>query len=599
MTRRGYLTILDIVTKDFLHKPQAVIVESGNGTGKTHSAVEYAVELQKLGVFDRIYIAQYSQKGAENVINKIRKFGGWAVWHVGFERHCPLHSQVQDLIKMGIPPSYICYQCKYFRGRSKAAFTMFEQQLQPKPGNIIRPVLKYLGLTSQTKTCTHPILRSYVLDPTLDLERRLRLRETPIIVVPVQIFLNHGILGKWYRFSRRQRRDRKTLLILDEADTVFFSSLKTEVPEINPVSDDYDLLRKYSPKSRNLGQLIDLYLSYYNIIKDIHARRGQVTNHDIVHIKEIIRKAEPLLRSFDRRRKLFVQEAIQKRIKTNVFRIVSTLEELTHIENLPLTLKTVEQTDSGYILYDYEYGIRLLFDPTWPWRFFWKINLSATFPTEKIVESQFVSSRAKRLILSAKKRTKGYQNVFTSSVTIFEKTAGVLNRNAEIPYSVPKILEAIKRSVKGYEERFRAKPGGVCIWFGNSKQMREFLKKLREHGIRFRRRKRLAEMYYRGIPILISYVGSTIARGLDLDEYDISIVVGPLLRPPRTMGFLDVIDFGRGVAEAIQAAMRVVRNPVPPKPKLVVLESHMTTAYYSHFYPEWFKQLFIDNYIEI
>ena len=595
----GYITIRDIVPPDFLKHPQVVLGEYGNGMGKTHSAVEYAVELQRLGVFDRIYIVQYSQKGCENVVRKIERMGGWAIWHIGYEKFCPMQRRYAHLVDMGIPLSYVCFMCPLFRGKSKLAYHHLEAELRNPSKRVVKPRVYRSLAGPKGDVCTHPLVRSLVLDPTFEIEKRLGLKETPIIVLPGQVFLNHALIGRWKRFARRQRKPRKVLLIIDEADTLFFSALRTEIPEINPTQDDYELLRRHSPRTRRLEKLIDLYQDYVRVVKEVVDRRNQVTAGDVERLREIIERAEPLLGSFERRRKEIIMDVVRNKIRTNVFRVAMKLEELTHIENLALALRTAEKTQDGYVMYDYEYGVRLLFDVEYPWRYFWKINLSATFPTEKIVDSNFLSPRAKQLILSARKRTKSYENVYVSTVTIFEAPAGVLNRNAEIPYSVPRILQAIKRAVEFYEKRFGLKPGGVALWFCNSKQLRMFEERLRQYRVKYRKGRRFLVFYYKGIPVFTGYNGSPVSRGIDLHDYDISIVVGPLLRPPRSIGLLDAIDFAKGVAEAIQSAMRIVRAPRPPRPKLVILESHMTTGFYSFFYPEWFRELFARSYVEL
>jgi hypothetical protein len=76
MSGRVHLTVEELIPKDFLKRPKVVVAEYGNGWGKTHASVEYAVELQKVGLFDRIYILQYSQAGCKNVVNKIVKWAG-------------------------------------------------------------------------------------------------------------------------------------------------------------------------------------------------------------------------------------------------------------------------------------------------------------------------------------------------------------------------------------------------------------------------------------------------------------------------------------------------------------------------------------------
>jgi len=599
MKEAGYLTIDEIVPKNFLEKPQVVMVEAGNGMGKTHAAAEYAVSLQKIGIFDRIYIVEYSQKGCENAVNKIVKFGGWAIWHIGLEKFCPFFNKMRDFVERGLPPSWLCYTCRYFQNKARMSFMRFVEQIKSPNKTVILPEYADRTKIKPIYACTHPIIRSYVLDPTMDSNINVNTNETPIIVVPVQLFFNHSIIGKWRRFASRQKKDRKVMLIIDEADTAFFSSLKVEVPLIELTEDDYDLLREFSPKSKDLSELLDLYQEYYKIIQEIYKNRNIPTKQHIEKINAITNQASDLLRSFDRRKKQIVKFVLENNIETNIFKAITALEELTHLENVNLALKTIETDGDKYVLYDYDYGVKLLFDVTYPWKYFWKINLSATFPTESIVKSRYVSNQGKRVMMGASRRSKSYNNVYVSTVNLFEKTEGILNRNKELEFIVPKILKAIRQVIETYTSIFGDVPNGVSLWFGNSKQMRTFIKKTKAMRVNIKVKGRYAQTAYRGIPIFISYLGSPISRGIDLDTYDISIVVSPLLRPPRHIGFLDVIDFAKAISEVVQGAMRITRAPSPKKPKLIVLESTMTTGFYSMFYPEWFKKLFSENFIEL
>jgi len=599
VSRTGYLTLEDIVPPNFLKRPTIILAEFGNGMGKTYTSCKFAVSAQQLGIFDRIYIMQYSQKGCENVVKKIESMGGKCVWHIGLEKFCPRYEDVKRMLELGIPPSYACFLCPYFRGKSKAAFRIFQQEVENEKSRIIKPKLASEGLLDKRKVCTHPIIRSFVLEPSTEIEKKLTLKYPPIIVAPSQILLNHAIVGRWKAFASRQRKPRKILMIVDEADTVFYAALKTEIPIIEASEVDREILRLFSTKSRKLEKLLDYYSEITNILQQLPKRRNRVDKSTVEKIEQILKRADVLLRSFNRRRKEIVAYVLNQKIRTRIFKVVNSLEEMQHIERLDLALKTVEVKDGKILLYDYEFGIRILFDPDYPWKHFWKVNLSATFPTEKIVESEFLSPQAKKLILKAAKRTRTYENVYVGSCTIFESGEGLLNRNAEIEYSVPRILNLIKEAVAKYEESFGFPPNGICLWFGNSTQLRKFLAKLKQARIRYRRGKSYAIFYYGKIPIFCSYCGSSLARGIDLQQYDISIVVGPLLRPPRPTGVLDVIDFARGVAEAIQSAMRIVRSPCPPGPKVVILEKHMTNAFYAHFYPEWFKVLAMERVFEI
>jgi len=595
VSKAEYISIEDIVPSNFLNEPRAVMVEAGNGMGKTYAAVQYSVSLQKLGLFDRIYIVQYSQKGCENVVNKVKRLGGWSIWHIGLEKFCPFYNEMSSFIARGLPPSWFCYSCEYFQGKSRAAYMYFVEMLSRKDKEVVKPEV----YKRRSNICTHPIVRSYILDPTMDSNVAPFLNETPIIVAPVQLFFNHSIIGRWNNFSEKQKKERKVLLIVDEADTAFFSSLKVRVPYVYLTKEDYSILAQFSPKRKDLTKLLDLYQQYYRIIQEIYKNKNSVSRQHLETIGSITKEAQDLLRSFDRRKRNIVKFVIENNIETEMFRAITSLEELTHIESIDLALKTIEMEDDAYILYDYDYGVKLLFDKAFPWKYFWKINLSATFPTSAILDSRFVSSRGKRAMLNVSKRTKSYENVYVSSISLFDKTGGALNRNKEVEFIVHRLIKTFKTAIDVYKDRFGLEPNGLAIWFGNSKQMRTFVKKLKDAGVKLNVKKRYAEAYYKGVPFFVSYLGSPISRGIDLDKYDISIVISPLLRPPRRIGLLDVLDFAKAVSEVVQGAMRVTRAPKPSRPKLIILESTIISGFYSMFYPKWFKELFVKNYIEM
>ncbi len=601
MKNTGYLHFEDYIPADFLSEPQSLIVEVGNGFGKTHSAIEYSVMIQKFGYFDRIYILEYSQKGCENVVNKIKDLGGFCFWHIGVEKFCPYFGKMKEFLEMGIPAGYFCYLCPLFRGKSRRIFLYLREKIENENVQVIKPEIVKETLLAKERFCTHLILRSFLLDPSFKLDKEIGLKWTPIFVVPGQLFLNHGCIGRWYKFSKRQKKERKTLFIIDESDSLFYHSLVTEIPILEPLDVDKEILEEFSPKRRDLSLIIDYYLQLIEKLKEIYVRRGLVSKEDINRIERIREEVQTYLRSFERRKKEIIKYVIENKVKTNVFRIVKVLDEITHIENIGYALQTLEKEDKEekFILQDFDYGIRLMLDNEYPWRFVWKINLSATFPTFKSVESRFLSLRSKQVLSKIKRSTKIYENVYCSSITIFDKDSGILNRNKEIRYNIPRILKGIKEVVSAYEEKFEKRPRGIILWFGNSKQMKTFIETLKRSRIPIKKEGSIFLLYYKKIPILINYCGSKISRGIDLDTYDISIIIGPLLRPPRRVGFLDVLDFARSIAEAIQSAMRIVRSPSPAVPKLVVIESSMTTYFYSHFYPEWFKKIFNTNYIEI
>lgn len=599
MMSTGYLKMEELIPQDFLRQPQAVVTEAGNGLGKTECTCQYVSYVQKTMAFERIYYLQYSQKGCENVVRKLERYGAKAVWHVGMEKFCPHYHNYKEYIAMGIPPSYICYLCPFFKGKAKYAFLVFQEQLLDEDTKLVRPTIISKALTKDHEVCTQPIIRSFVLDPTFDIERRAELKETPIVVTPSQLLVNHSVVGRWSRFSRRQRRERRTLMIIDEADTVFFASLKSEVPILEPTREDLEILEEFSTKRRKLSTIINYYKETLELLRKVHEARGVVDRAAIDKMESIKKGVQPYLTTFDRRKREIIKHVLDNKVRTNVFRMVNALNELTHIENYEPVLKTVELHDDRFILQDYAYGVRVLLDVEYPWRYFWKICLTATFPSFKLVESRFLSASAKAILMRSRKRSKGYGNVYVSTYPVYKDVSGPLNRNNEITYSIGEIIKGVKKAVKTYSSRFKVKPRGVVLFTGNSTQYRKLISMLKAHRVKIEERGGVAKFRLGGLNVLLSYAGSPISRGIDLTNYDISFVLAPLLRPPRSLNFLDVIDFGRAVAETVQAAMRIVRSPRPRRPKLVIIERSLTTAFYSHFYPDWFKKLFSESFIEL
>ena len=246
MPGAGYITLEDIVSEDFLEKPKTLVVEAGNGAGKTYRASELTAILQPLKRFERIYFLGSSQKVNENIVGKIVSFGGKVVWHIGVEKFCPMKSLREKLRRLGIPENYACYFCPYFRNKQRLAFTIFSEELQDSDTKIVKPKVYTLDVTGTTRVCTQPIIRAFTLEPRFEVEKRLSLGYTPVIVAPSQVMLNHTIIGRWSEFSRRQRRERRNLMIVDEADNVFYSSLRVEIPFIDFTEFDQEVLEKFS-----------------------------------------------------------------------------------------------------------------------------------------------------------------------------------------------------------------------------------------------------------------------------------------------------------------------------------------------------------------
>jgi len=595
----SYIKWEDIVTSDFMRSPNAVVLEAGNGFGKTQSMCDFATYSQKLNIFDRIYFFQYSHRGCENVINKISSLGGWSVWYVGMEKFCPRYSQFTHFINMGIPPSYFCYLCQHFKSKSKIAYRVLQNQLSSSNKSVIMPSIITSTPIISTKVCTYPLIKALTIDPAYDSKLKQSTNETPIFVVPSQLFFQHSLVLLWREFVKRQRKSRKTLFIVDEADTVFYSSIRMEIPEVMPTKDDYSIMKTFSSKTRRLVKVLDVYPDILRLLENTYKKRGVMIDDIASELVKIVNSVEKEVRSFRNKRKKIIDYVVSNNVQTNIFRIVHTIEALLSLHDMKYALKTIEKEKHTYILENYEYGVELLLSTDFPWKYIWKILLTATFPSKKILSSRILSPRSKAVLNRARYYTKSYSNVFVTSVQVFDKMEySFLNRNKEIVNKVPKVLGIIKHVVNFYKRVFCRDCKGVLVWFGNSTQYRNFFNILRgKLQLNFGRKYTILKV--QGIKCFFSFVGSEVSRGIDFREYDISIVLGPLLRPPRNIGFLDVIDFGRAIAEGVQSAMRIVRSPRPKVPKLIVVEESMLTPFYQEFYPSWFIELLNTKYLDL
>jgi len=596
--RPNYLTIDDLVRPDFFKNPQSVIAEAGNGFGKTHTMCYFSSLLQSTNQFERIYILQYSQKGCKNVVNKLQSMGGFAVWHQGIDRVCINKKNLDRIRNLGLPPSYACYTCPYFHGKQKIAFSILKDVIENQKEDVVAPRVVSVGLTNLGKVCLQPLIRALVLTPSNEISDKIKFPRTPIFVVPSQLILNHTVIGKWVKYSKRQRKPRKNVMIIDEADSVFYASLRINVPYIKLSKHDKKILEQLSSNRKKLTKLEDYYYDVLDLLRKTINNMCFPTKDIVKKFNEIITKAEPLLRTIDYKRKSLIYLVIKSNTPTNIFKLYNTFMELTHIMNPEYALSTVEESNEGFIIEDYDFSVRALLDVNYPWRHFWKIVLTATFPTSKVTESRFLSFRSKTILSLANRVYKKYSNVYVSFYELYGNEY-MINRNKELPYVVPKLLKLLKQARVTYLTRFKLEPRGACVWFGNSKQLNTFIELMRKMGVKVKQFGKYALIPSQNFNIFLSYAGSSISRGIDLNQYDISVIVAPLLRPPRNLAVLDVIDFARGVAEAIQSAMRIVRSPKPKRPKLVIIEKSLTKAFYAFFYPEWFKALVADSYIEL
>jgi len=591
LKKARYLSPDDILTIDFHKNPSTIIIEAGNGLGKTHSVCEYVSIIQNLNIFERIYITNFSQSACQNIVNKLLNFDCKVIWYIGIEKHCE-NSKILSKIRKTIGlPSFACYVCPFWRQKYKHAYSKFISKLQDNDVKLVKPEVYYIPF----RLCTQPIFRAYFVSINFEERNNILIDYTPIIVSPSQLLLTHSIITQFEKYSQRQRKERKILMVIDEADTIFYNSLIVNIPIIDFTKDDYKILQTFSPKSKKLDKLIKIYNDVVKFCDDIIKNRNVITQYHIDKFNSFKKDIENLLKSFNRKRKEILDYVIKNNIETNVFTMVNTLQTFIKISDPYFTLRSLESTNDGYILYDYNFTIRILFSNEYPFKWFWKIIISATFPTIEIVKSKFISHTTKKTITKAKKISRSYVNVYIAKYEIFRKEHGTLNRNKEIKFALKNLIDCIKIAVKSYHEYFGENVKGVCLWFGNKFQFEFFINTLKKLKVKVYKKHSYAYFHANideeDIIILASYVGSPFSRSVDLNQYNISIAVAPLLRPPRNNRYWDIVDFSKAITDTLQAVMRIVRSPNPSKPKLLIFDSTLLSAFYFSLMPSWFKEL--------
>jgi len=603
MSTAKYLTPDELITRGFFTKPTTVITEAGNGTGKTKAVCDLISKVYSLGIFDRIYYMSSSHEACNNAINKLIRNDVKVIWHIGIEKYCKEKKLLSKYIELGVPLSYVCKVCPLFKGKHKIAYKIFENLILDKNVKILLPKRVFYDIATCEEVCIQPLIRAFSLNPTFELTRRLKLGYTPVIVSPAQLLLNHVSVSKWVTYGKRQKTDKKVLLIVDEADVVFYNALLVKVYTPNWGKYDREILEAISPKTKRLDKIITIYNRIYDVIKSCSKKYILVPRKEIKELEELMNKANPLISSLRRRISKAIEEVEKRGEKTFIFTALDTLQSLSFITFFYYSLRTAEDTGEYINIEDYEFGVKMLLYNDFPYRYFWKVCLTATFPTEGIARSEFLSLSSRVALSQVRKKTKLYENVYFTSFTLFERIYGAINRNDEIDnmfkYSPKKVVDIIKSLVEQYEKKFNKPVKGLCLWFGNKKQYTaciNFLKRYRrrfEYFSRFGKSAIITKIKVGGrvVDLFISYCGSSVARSIDLQQYQISIVVAPLLRPPRKNAFYDAIDFSRAIASVVQAVMRIVRSPAPTEPKLIALESSITSGYYKVFYPEWFVEL--------
>lgn len=585
-----YLTWQDLFTSLDFKRPSIVIIESGNGTGKTQSACDLVAILSSVEFFDRIYILEHTHSACANVENKLAAQGIRVIHYYGLESGCKNRKLLQKANRLCGVPSLACKVCPYFKEKHKAAYKIVEE--------IVTGKLSTMALAAEHSVCYLPLLKAFIFNPSMDDKLRVR----PIIVVPYQVFATTVAITRFTKYRERQAKERRVLMILDESDEMFYSGFKVEIPDIEPTDEDKDLLKMFSPKTRPLDKILTIFEQAKQICEKIVENRGRVDDMLVKKYYMLREEFEPLLRSFDRRRKQIINYVVANKIRTNIFMIVDTLTRFFSLMRPDYSLKTCEYQNGMYVITDYDFMIRFMLDPNYPYKSFWKILLSATFPTEEIVKSIFIAPRTKKNILSVRRKFKTYINVFITAYEIFPLDMEHVNRNYLIGRVLDRILACLFDVVYTYHFYFKENVNAILMFTGNKTQfnvIRSILKK--KVSILYEEKDFLRTMIKIDNEVMefaISYCGSTKARSLDFDHANISIVLAPLLRPPRWGYYWDIIDFQRSVAEIVQAAMRIVRSPCPPKPKLIVLDCRLLKPFYYRLYPRWFKFLIDHAFIK-
>lgn len=259
--------------------------------------------------------------------------------------------------------------------------------------------------------------------------------------------------------------------------------------------------------------------------------------------------------------------------------------------------RSIDKVGEDIIVQDIDFTYRILYDITFPFRYWWKLSTTATFPSREIFLYSRLIEQAREVINYVSTIDVYPENVYIFTFVLFPELLATaeglitpLSRNEEIEVKSEKIIELLFKSIELYRNVTGLEPRGILLFFGNKTQYYRFKNLVHDYIdldldtiFRFNLKRK---------QVWVTYCASAFSRGIDFTNLDISIVISPLIRPPRAFGAVDSLDVGRAMSEAIQSLFRIVRSLRPDRPKFIGIEANLLyKRFYQFAMASWFRKL--------
>jgi len=589
--RGRWIDFEKVLPPDFLKTQFNLVLIAPNGSGKTTSILHYVSKIRLVTAIERVYVTFITHEQSKKYLDLLSRYNAFPiVYYEGIERVCINKKLLEKCKKLGLPLSFACNLCPYNMLKQYNVKKLDEKH--KVVAEIVREWLsrgiKIISVSNTTvwswkqmsNLCTQPVIRHLVEFPQVDNYLRKKL----VFVVPIQIFKSKSIVFNWRQYAKRQKRKRMILIFFDEADDLFYRGFEYIFAKPNFTKFDEEILDKISTVSYNFKEIIKIYEEIFKTLYEFYVGKLNVDNA-VSRINFVIDKNRKMIYALHSRLSKICKEAFNR----NEFTFIpQALENLLVLEKIAgNVVRTVDLINGDFILHDYDYAYQVLLNPEFPFRFCVKISATATLPSFDVMLTSRLVKKARKVLKDVKRVDIHPLNVWICYFDLFSERP---TRNREIMIRVPKLLKYLANAFKEYEERINLKPRGMIVFLGNKKQFQYLYKKLKDYAYEVK------EFYFKvkilGKETVFTYVSSPISRALDLDMYDISVVVAPLLRPPRRRVFYDILDIAKAVSDSIQSQFRIVRSLYPTKPKLLAFEKcFLLSSKYYMVTPVWFKKL--------
>ena len=593
----SWIDITCYIDESFIKVPKAITITAPNGVGKTTSITRFVAQLSNLDIFDRIYIVVPSHEISNKIVSNLVKFGATRIiQYLGIDKVCINRKLLREVVDLGLNPSFACKVCPYniFKINNVKSF---EERLRftvkyinsffRSDNKVLNPVKnRPFDWNIQNFICLQPLVKYITIFPQCD----IWLKNTIIIVCPYSIFASKPIIVHFRKFFKRQRAVRKYLAFFDECDSIVYSGFQYKLSKPDFTDFDYEILEHYSTERTRLTRYIDFYNKLYNILLDVAEDRveSDVGARRIVNLirdhSRIIKKIIDLIpeisnKAFEEKKRTFLVKSVSE---------VFSIEYFTECMSL-----TVEREGEDILIQDIDFAYKVLYDVNFPFRYWWKISTTATFPQPEVFAESKITEKASELIEKVETIDIYPDNVAIFTFVLFPEMFNeysIESRNELIEEKVDKVIELLIKSIELYRKLTLRSPNGIILFTGNKKQFSAVVEVLKDLAVSSK--EGLLEINYNNIKIYLTYCASKYARGLDFDMLDISIVLAPLIRPPRRESFIDSLDVARATAEAIQSAFRIVRCLRPSRTKLLGFEANILfKKTYINALPTWFERL--------